>query len=289
MGEFFFKKAALPETLKTRRLYCKFPSHSINSGRLIDMRVLFFATITWFITFSFDSAIAQTNELLVGRWEYDQIRLVDESEPFSQSMLKIVVGSNSYFHFAKNHEYVINQNNAVSAGQWRLSDNNTKLILTSDRGNITTYEIISLTKNTLVFLIKDKAYHTLTRAKDSHHDAVQHPRHDVHTVRATSEQILKKWVLVELEDSLGNQEVNKKMTEFVKGGWYEFKNNGYYAKKMITREKNGEWKFQNDNRTIIMMDEDGFGAVWNICFISSARLVLQKPGSSVRHVFTPLQ
>jgi len=234
-------------------------------------------------------ALAQPRELLVGRWEYEQIRLIDESEPFSQSMLKIVVGNNSYYHFSKEHEYVVHQNNSTTSGQWALSDSNRKLILTSDKGNITSFEIVSLTRNTLVFLVKGQAYHTLTKTKDSHHEVVHHAKQEVHTVRASPDQLLRKWVLIELQDSLGNQDVNRKMTEFVKGGWFEFRGNGIYSKKMITREKNGEWKFHNDNRTIIMMDEDGFGAVWNICFISQARLILQKPGSSVKHVFTALQ
>jgi hypothetical protein len=236
----------------------------------------------------FFNSPAQVRELLIGKWDYHTIRNIDEAEPISRSLLKIVVGDNSFYQFTKDQKYIAFENNSFHNGDWRLEQNNTKLVLVSELGNTYTFEIISLTKHTLVLLIKGEAYHTLVRS----HGLFKGNQSSVSSipgeVQASIEELSKKWVLTQLMDSLETSEINIQMTEFVKGGWFEFNGNGSYAKKMITHEKNGVWKFQNDNRTIIMIDEDGFGSVWNICFISGAKLILQRPGTSIQHIFTAL-
>src|SRR5690606_9289493 len=109
------------------------------------------------------------------------------------------------------------------------------------------------------------------------------------TVVGSADELSRKWLLTEFRDSLETAEVNDQMTAIVKGSWFDFRKDGRYSRKMITHEKSGRWKFQNGNRTLIMIDDDGFGSVWNISFISPTELVLQRPGTSVQHIFRPFQ
>lgn len=240
------------------------------------------------IMISFIPGSGQVPELLIGKWDYHTIRNVDDEQPINKSLLKIVVGNNSFYQFARDHSYISYENNAYFQGEWKLAENNRKLLLTSARGTIQVFEVISITKHTLVLLIKDQAYHTLVRGTEPVHFSAKGNDHETGIARASAEDICRKWVLTELRDSLETREVNIQMTEFMKGGWFDLSANGVYARKMITHEKKGHWKFHNDNSTLIMIDDDGFGAVWNICFISPGKLVLQRPGTSIQHIFTSL-
>jgi hypothetical protein len=231
---------------------------------------------------------AQTPELLTGKWDYHSIRKVNEEEPMSGVLLKIVVGDKSFYRFGKDNKYTLFENNSYVRGKWELSSRNTRLMLTTESGIARTVDIVSITRSTLVLLVDGKAYHTFVKSGSNGAEDVQVLSPPDGTVAASKEQLARHWVITELRDSLENEEINRRMTDFLKGGWVELRSDGMYSRKMVTDEKTGHWKFQNDNRTIIMMDEDGFGSVWNICYVSPSKLILQKPGTSVRHIFTAL-
>lgn len=249
------------------------------------MRIFISVLILCFIS---ATVFTQPRELLIGKWDYHAIRKVQEAEPMPEPLLKIVVGNNSFFNFSRNHRYVAYENNYYARGEWQLDHNNSTLVLIPESGIRQTFEIVTLSKSTLILLKQGDAYHTLVKNREPFHQVKNHVSPEAGIAQATPEEISRRWVLLELQDSLESEEVNKQMTEFVKGGWYDIRANGVYAKKMITQEKTGRWKLQNENRTIIMIDDDGFGSVWNISFVSPAKLILQRPGTSIRHIFTAL-
>ncbi len=248
-----------------------------------------YAVLIVFVISLVANGSAQVREKLIGKWDYYTIRNVEEKEPISRSMLKIVVGEDSFFNFYRDGKYVSFENNAYFQGNWKLADNNRMLVLTSELGNTQSFEVVSLTAHTLVLLIRDDAYHTLVKDSQPFQLARNEAPPDPGTATATSEELSRKWVLTEFRDSLETADVNEQMTLIVKGSWFVFRKDGGYSKKMITHAKSGKWKFQNGNRTLIMIDDDGFGSVWNISFISPAKLVLQRPGTSVQHIFRAFQ
>ncbi|HLT75649.1 MAG TPA: hypothetical protein VKZ68_11195 [Ohtaekwangia sp.] len=248
------------------------------------------ATLILLILALFASGKAQIREKLIGKWDYYTIRNVEEKEPISRSMLKIVVGENSFYNFYRDGKYILFENNAYFKGNWKLADNNKKLVLTSELGTTQSFEVVSLSANTLVLLIKNDAYHTLVRDNQPFHlTRIENQTDPAGTVVGSADELSRKWLLTEFRDSLETAEVNDQMTAIVKGSWFDFRKDGRYSRKMITHEKSGRWKFQNGNRTLIMIDDDGFGSVWNISFISPTELVLQRPGTSVQHIFRPFQ
>jgi hypothetical protein len=234
--------------------------------------------------FSISSAYSQTKDLLSGRWEYENIRKLNSDDVITSSKLQNVIGENSFYEFQSDNIYSCFVNNVFSRGKWKLTDS--QLVLNSN-GKIQTFEVVTLTNHSLVLYAKGEAFHTLIKQKQiipvSDHAS---PKGEAASVPA---HMARKWVLIELHDSLENHSINERMTSFVRGGWYDFRSQGIYVKKMIGKEKSGKWKLTEGNKTLIMVDDDGLGAVWHIGFVSNSRLVLHKPNSTMKHIFMAIQ
>jgi hypothetical protein len=234
--------------------------------------------------FSVGHAFSQTNDLLSGRWEYENIRKLNSGDVITSSKLQSVVGENSFYEFQSDNRYSCFVNNVFSRGKWKITDS--QLVLNSN-GKIQSFEIVTLNNQSLVLYAKGEAFHSLVRQKQiipvSEHSS---PKGEAASI---PDDMARKWVLIELHDSLENHNINERMTSFVKGGWYDFRTQGSYVKKMIGKEKTGKWKLTEGNRTLIMVDDDGLGAVWHIGFVSTSKLVLNKPNSTMKHIFLAIQ
>lgn len=249
--------------------------------------LLFFRvfTLLWCCVVVHLGADAQISKQIIGRWEYDNVRKINSSELVTGGALKSLVGESSFYEIQEGSAYTSNVNNVFSRGSWKLAGN--ILTLTSSAGKVRTFEVVTVTKGALVLLIKGEAYHTFIRNKQVLTAANIYSEKEAPLVKP--EALMRRWILIELHDSLESKNVNEGMTSFVKGGWYDFRPNGAYVKKMIFKEKTGKWKLSDANRTLIMVDDDGQGAVWHIRFVSATRLELNKPNSSMRHIFMALQ
>jgi hypothetical protein len=227
----------------------------------------------------------QVEKQIIGRWEYDNIRKVSSSELISGGGLKSLVGENSFYELQDNNTYTCHLNNVFSRGTWKLAGS--VLTLSSSSGTLRIFEVITVTKAALVLLVKAEGYHTFAKNRQILPAGNLHPEKEPTFMKP--EAIMRKWILVELHDSLENKNVNDGMTSFVKGGWYDFRPNGGYIKKMVFKEKTGKWKLSDGNRTLVMVDDDGQGAIWRIGFVSATRLELHKPNSTMKHIFMAMQ
>jgi hypothetical protein len=247
-------------------------------------KVLNVFLLIWTV-FSISHAFSQTKDLLSGRWEYENIRKLNSSDVITSSKLQSVIGENSFYEFQSDNRYSCFVNNVFSRGKWKLTESN-QLVLNSD-GKIQSFEIVTLNNHSLVLYAKGEAFHTLIRQKQiipvSDHSSAKGEAAFI------PDHMARKWVLIELHDSLENHSINERMTSFVRGGWYDFRSQGNYVKKMIGKEKTGKWKLTEGNRTLIMIDDDGLGAVWHIGFVSASKLVLNKPNSTMKHIFMAIQ
>jgi hypothetical protein len=266
----------------------------LSIGMSLRTGVLVIACI-WFAVYSesvgqADKKIAVDKQIpidkqIIGRWEYENIRKINSSELISGGGLKSLVGENSFYELQGNNTYTCHLNNVFSRGTWKLTGS--VLTLSSNSGNVRIMEVITVTKGALVLLAKAEGYHTFVKNKQILQAGNLHA--DKELISMKPEAIMRRWILVELHDSLENKNVNDGMTSFVKGGWYDFRPNGGYVKKMIFKEKTGKWKLSDGNRTLVMVDDDGQGSIWHIGFVSATRLELNKPNSTMKHIFVALQ
>jgi len=222
---------------------------------------------------------------IIGKWNYVGIQPVG-SDPWSQQLIDIVIGENSYKQFYPNNLYTTFENDRKTYGRWKYTDN--RLVTTSYDGEIRTFEITKLTNDTLIVLGKKKTYGTLVKDLNASEEFVVEPPQNSTPIRSTTKQISKKWILKDtrLISTPTEEEkmANRIFTNVLRSSWYDFKSDGVVHSK-FTSLKTLKWYFENQNKSIVMIDDNGDGSVWNIISISKSELILQKPHAATQLIF----
>ena len=228
-----------------------------------------------------------TQQTVVGKWNYVGIQPVD-SDPWSQKLMDIMIGKNSYKQFFSNNRYTAYENNQTTHGRWELVDGNHKLMTIAYDGEVRTFEITKLTGDTLIILGKQKTYGTLVKDLNASNQSVEEGPQNSTPVRATAKKISKKWILkdTKLITTPTEEEkiANRIFTNALRSSWYDFKSDGT-AHSKFTELKNLKWYFQNNDKSIVILDENGDGSLWNIISITTTQLVLQKPHAATQLIF----
>jgi len=244
-------------------------------------------SVVLFLLFACVCSAQVPNSALVGKWNYAGVQPVD-SDPWSQRLIDIMIGKNSYKQFYANNLYAVHENDTTTYGRWELIDNGHKVVTTSYSGDIRTFEITKITNDTLIFLGKKKIYGTLIKDVNASEDFVGEPSQNSITVRATAKQIRKKWILKDIKlittPTEAEKMANRIFAKALQSSWYEFKSEGIALSK-FTSLKTLKWYFANTNKSIVMVDENGDGVLWNVIAITNSQLILQKPHASSQLVF----
>ena len=98
-------------------------------------------------------SMAQVDTMIIGKWDYGNVRRVDETEPVSPALLKILVGKNSYYQFSNNHLFKIYESDRYVYGTWQVAADHTHIIMITQKGDIYPYPIEKLTADTLIFFL----------------------------------------------------------------------------------------------------------------------------------------
>jgi hypothetical protein len=232
--------------------------------------------------------MAQVDTLIIGKWDYDNVMRIGETEPISPALLKILVGKNSYYQFSNNHRFKGYESDKYVYGTWQFSADHAAITLINQRGDIYPYRIAKLTADTLIFSIR-KSYHTLVKTKDTAiaeiADTINEAQRKALTVKVSIKQLTGRWVLTSVQDTTQTPKINTMVTDVYKGAWYELRQDGICTWKMLKEEKRGKWALWNGNRSVAIIDNDGYGIVWDISFVSSVKLVLQRYGSDIKFTF----
>ena len=247
------------------------------------MRIVVVVVLSGFVLLGHCDAVCQAKESVVGKWRFESIRRAEETEPVSKLLMEIVVGKNSYKHFFPNHLFTSYDNDSYGYGRWRLTDNDSKIVLANYTGAIQTYDIPKNTTDSLVIFVKNK-YVTLLKIADEGEVSVEEPQTGVRTVRATVKQIAKKWVLKETKHTAQQSKASEMVSNAFKGSWLELLKDGTCTRKFTTL-KTGRWNFEDKNTRILIMDDAYEGQLWNILAISSRQLILQKPHADTQLIY----
>ena len=227
---------------------------------------------------------AQTS--IVGKWNYVGIRPLD-SDPWSQTLIDIMIGKNSYKQFYANNLYTAYENEKETYGRWTLSKDNKKLETMSYDGNLRSFEITKLTNDTLIILANKKVSGTLVKDTATGKPFVKDlPQHTA-PVPATMKAISKKWILKATTTAAATEEekkVNQIFSDALRSSWYDFKSDGVVHSKFGSL-KTLQWYFENKNKSIVIVDDNGDGSLWNIKAITESQLIIQKPHASTQLVF----
>lgn len=230
---------------------------------------------------------SSAQQSLVGQWNYVGIQPVD-SDPWSQTLIDIMIGKNSYKEFFSNNRYTAYENNQITHGRWELIDSDHKLMTIAYDGEVRTFEITKLTGDSLIILGKKKTYGTLVKDPAANNKSVEEAPQNGPSVRATVKKISKKWIFKDTRliatPTEAEKAANRIFTNTFRSSWYDFQPDGV-AHSKFTDLKKLTWYFQNENKSIVILDENGDGSLWNIIAITSSQLILQKPHASTQLIF----
>ena len=215
------------------------------------------------------------------------VRAVD-SDWWSPQLMDIMFGKERYKQFTSNNRYAVHENNSTTYGKWSLAEKDTKLIMTSNRGDIHTFEITRITKDTLIILGKKKTFGTLVKDAGAEELNVEAFRHNNYTVPATVKQICKKWVLKDtrVTSELTEEEkiAHRMLTKAIRSTWYDFKPDGIVISQFNSLKKQ-KWYFENKNKSIVIVDDNNDGSVFDIISISTSQLIIQKPQAVTQFIY----
>ncbi|WP_298117887.1 hypothetical protein [Flavobacterium sp.] len=94
-------------------------------------------------------------------------------------------------------------------------------------------------------------------------------------VYATLEQIAKKWFVIDYKTTAEQTpELKKKIKRILKSR-YLFSKNGLFSDGTAIEEEYGTWKFSNENKSIITIQND-LKITWDILKITESELVLRR-------------
>lgn len=252
--------------------------------RLIEILKLKTIPLSLLLLFICCWCSAQTS--IVGKWNYAGIRPID-SDPWSQTLIDIMIGKNSYKQFYANNLYTAYENEKETYGRWTLSNDNKKLVTISYDGNVRTFEITRLTNDTLVILGNKKVSGTLVKDTTAGTPFVKDVPQLTEPVRGTVRKISKKWILKATTTASATEEekmANQIVSTALRSSWYDFKSDGVVFSKFGTL-KTLTWYFENKNKSIVIVDDNGDGSLWDIISVTGSQLIIQKPHASTQLIF----
>jgi len=145
-----------------------------------------------------------------------------------------------------------------------------------------------MTNDTLIILGKKKTYGTLVKDVNAGDDFVKDTLQNSPLIRGTIKKISKKWTLKDTKlistPTVEEKMANRIFTNTLRLSWYDFKSDGVVLSKFNDLKKM-KWYFENKNKSIVIVDDNGDGSLWNIISITTTELILQKPHAATQLIF----
>lgn len=102
-----------------------------------------------FFVFISNTAISQSNELIIGKWTFKDAYNKDKIDEAGLAMLQSEVINKMTFDFDKNGEFEAYMMGENQKGKWQMTKDSKKIILIIPQEATTELEILKLTKNEL--------------------------------------------------------------------------------------------------------------------------------------------
>lgn len=191
------------------------------------------------------NAAAQTQEELVGIWEYRGVYGQDHLDGassegaarfFGDLKLTLMKDGNFEFQFM----------NAFNKGKWKLVDSK-KIKLTSENGDVKEVEILEYSSETMGIKLSSGSF-SVERAEEE--DVV------LETVNAYVGQIAKTWYLKKRQVPGEPLEVVNVMLN-KEHPFLELKKNKTFQSLMFGVKEKGDWKLDNDNSKLVLTTKEG--------------------------------
>jgi hypothetical protein len=241
--------------------------------------------LTLFITLLAFTVQSQENlDKLLGKWSFEDIHEKGKLDPSAVKMVEMFFGSMT-FQFNTDGLYQALIIGMEDQGKWSLEGNN--IALASNRGNTVKLEIIKLEGSELVVKMERGSF-IMKKLEVTELTVLGETSLPYEAVAATKQQASKKWMLVRKESLNDASEIVKEtMSELLKGSFLQLNENGEYEAAIFNLKESGEWRFGEENKSIITKGESGENT-WNIIQISDTELILIKGTMKERWVFEAL-
>jgi len=230
------------------------------------------SVITTFLIVTSITVFGQQNvNKLIGKWKYQDVYQKEKIDSTGIKMIEMFFG-NMTIQFNNDGLYKASIMGKDEQGKW-ISENNKTITFTSDKGNITKIDLIKLNEDKLIFKMQKSSF-VMTKMQESEIDKIIETEITFKTVKATNEQISKKWYLKSKESSkTGSDELKEVANELLKGSYMDLSKTGKYEVQILKIKEKGKWEFGEDNESIVTI-KDGNKKVWNIISISEREMIL---------------
>lgn len=236
------------------------------------------------LTFSIvQFSLAQKSAQLIGYWEYNRLYNTEGMDEKGMQMMQMFLNG-TFLHFMDDHQYTGVIMTAEDHGSWRLNDDESAVILTSDKGDEGELSIVSLTDDELTvqvsrasFVMKRKTDAPVAKAKIEEKKIPE-------MVSATPEAVAGKWYLQRKESSDKTEEQIQMVSELIRGSYYQFDKNGKCKAKVLNITEEGKWSLEDNNRRIVIA-VDQVKKIWGIHEISESKMVLFRGNSDELWIF----
>ncbi|MEZ4886544.1 MAG: lipocalin family protein [Chitinophagales bacterium] len=235
------------------------------------------------------SSNAQEKEFLIGKWRFEDF--VEKQEMDSVGlMLKEMIFKEETFYFKTNQRY----QNVNETGNWRLNENESEIVFTSDDGYEYSNRLLKLSKDTLIIEMgMGKEGIVFSRTPLTEEDDFEEVPIKLQTMSASIEEISQKWYLQKKDvPTSKNQRLSilsttPMLSYQIKGSYIQLSKNGKYKARFDKNriKINSMWKFGEGNKSIIVPFVGSWKAIWNIHKISETELILIK-GNSQKWYFS---
>lgn len=240
--------------------------------------------ITTFLLATSLSMFGQLNTgYLAGKWKYKDVYEKEKVDAKGLKMLLMFFGEMT-IQFDKNGLYKALIMGKEEQGKWTNETNKT-ISLASDKGKVTSMEVIELTEGLLTFKLGKSAF-IMSKIGSAQNDTIVETQKTFETVKANTKQIAKKWDLVSKESSKDvSDKVKETFNELLQGSYMRFSKKRKYETKILNIKEKGKWKFGEGNESIVT-EKDGNKQTWNIISISDNKMVLIQGLSKEKWTFT---
>jgi hypothetical protein len=218
--------------------------------------------------------------LLVGKWEFDSVRFGNATQPAPHTIMLLAVGENAFKQFSQDHLFISQEKGRREYGRWKLSDNGMKLTVSISGGDIHVYGISKLTNNRMILsMMNGKVHAEMVKTFDAPENHLP-TAPDAATAQAIKPQLIKSWYVTDMHPP--------KMRDWLKSlkktPFMYLEADGNYQ----TEYHEGTWFLDDDGRSIVLWEHEGtVGKRWHIRAISANELIIQRPNTDVKSIFTP--
>ncbi len=225
---------------------------------------------------------------LTGKWEFDALYKDGEIVPFEENDPKNFF-SDMTIQFDDDSLFRSVLLGKSEQGSWKIKDKAKGLLeLSSEFGNNYEVEIIDLKKDVLIYRMRSAEFR-MSRLPDSEKDEILLRGNMIKTVKATKDQIARKWYLIKKESSKESSDVASNVfDELIIGSYMHLKPDGKCELMFLGISEEGDWAFTEGNETLITY-MDGESKTWKIVEIGDSQLVLVKGLTSERWIFSSLE